>query len=241
MNIQQPRTRTEHGFGRLRAAGAALVVVLAAIAVLDASLPATASGASSEAGPSMSVASVRAAPRLPELASRVDEVESGWAELSAYYDAQVAPVERVLLRYRGDTALVRRIAVALVREARNIGVEPGILLAVLLVENPWLEPTIRSPVGAVGLMQVMPFHEGSWPECGADLEDIDSNICHGARIFEMYWHRSDGDLDRTLLRYNGCVSGSNTPNCHQYPKQVLAYAGRASLSWMSGSPGAGSP
>ena len=26
-----------------------------------------------------------------------------------------------------------------------------------------------------------------------------------------------------LLHYNGCVSGSNTPNCHSYPAKVKKY------------------
>jgi len=30
-----------------------------------------------------------------------------------------------------------------------------------------------------------------------------------------------------LLRYNGCVRGRNTPNCHLYDDKVLRHAGRA--------------
>ncbi len=86
-------------------------------------------------------------------------------------------------------------------------------------------------------MQVMPFHAGSWSACGNDLEDVDSNVCHGARIFAHYYRSSGGNLDRALLRYNGCVNGTNTPDCHQYPNHVFAHAGRASvLTWLGEGP-----
>jgi soluble lytic murein transglycosylase-like protein len=108
------------------------------------------------------------------------------------------------------------------------------LLAVLLVENPWLETGARSSVGAQGLMQVMPFHRGKWRACAPRLDDIESNICHGAQIFAAYLSEEKGNMDRALLRYNGCVKGTNTPNCHQYPTHVYARAGRASLiAWRS--------
>lgn len=172
-------------------------------------------------------------PDIAELADRVNRVAGGWAELSEYYDATIAPIERVLHSYSRDTALVEHISLALVREAKKVDLEPRLLLAVLLVENPWLDPDIRSPVGAIGLMQVMPLHRGGWPECGSDLEDVDANICHGARIFAHYYERSNRNLDRALLRYNGCVNGTNTPDCHQYPNHVFAHAGRASVTtWL---------
>ncbi len=241
MSIERRQARTGTIPVRLGKAGALGVVSLSIMAALNAGLPAgevEVVGVAEAAEP----ADRESVSRIPALAARVEEVSEGWAQLSAYYEEEVAPIERVLLRYRADTALASQIAVALVREAREVEVQPRLLLAVLLVENPWLEPAIRSPVGAIGLMQVMPVHQGAWPECGSDLEDVDSNICHGARIFAMYWDRSNGDLDRALLRYNGCVNGTNTPNCHQYPNHVFANAGRASvLSWMTGSPGAGSP
>lgn len=178
---------------------------------------------------------------LAALEGRVEGVRRGWAELAAYYESEVAPIERVLRRYHADEELTGRVASALVREARAAGLEPRLLLAVLLVENPWLDPTIRSSVGAVGLMQVMPVHQGGW-SCGRDLEDIDTNVCLGARVFAHYLDRTGGDLERALLRYNGCVTGSNTPDCHLYPGRVLARAGRASvLAWFGQGSPAGSP
>ena len=177
---------------------------------------------------------------LADLEMRVEQVSGALEAMSEYYQAEVAPIRRVLLRYRDDPRLAERVAVALVREANEVGIEPRLLLAVLLVENPWIDPDIRSPVGAIGLMQVMPLHRGAWSDCEPDLEDIDANICHGARIFAHYFGRSNGNIEKALLRYNGCVRGTNTPNCHQYPYHVFARAGRASvLAWLDTGPSAG--
>ena len=135
----------------------------------------------------------------------------------------------MLLHYKNDPRLVRRIATALVTESRRSNVSPDILLAVLLVENPWLDPDARSPVGARGLMQVMPLHRGHWKACPQDLDSIEGNICYGAQIFRDYVRVSDGDMEKALLRYNGCVNGTNTPNCGNYPNTVFARAGRAAF------------
>ena len=147
--------------------------------------------------------------------------------MEGFYQSRVAPIERILLRFNDDRELVWRIAFALVREGESAGVDPRVLVSVLLVENPWLDPEARSFVGAQGLMQVMPFHAGEWGCASDDLADLDSNICHGARIFARYFEQTGGDVDRALLRYNGCVRGTNTPDCHTYPYHVYARAGEA--------------
>ncbi len=162
------------------------------------------------------------------LSSRVMQVSAAYERVEESYERDVAPIERVLLQYRDEPGLVRRIAVSLVREGRNTGIEPRLLLAVLLVENPWLNPRAESFVGARGLMQVMPIHQGQWG-CGTSLDDVASNICHGAKIFASYLKSEKGNVERALLRYNGCVRGTNTPNCHTYPNHVFARAGRASI------------
>jgi hypothetical protein len=77
-------------------------------------------------------------------------------------------------------------------------------------------------------MQVMPLHRGKWRPCPPRLDDIDANICHGARIFANYVKEQGGNVEQALLRYNGCVNGTNTPNCGQYANYVFARFGRAS-------------
>jgi soluble lytic murein transglycosylase-like protein len=173
-------------------------------------------------------------------AATMAEVESRTAVLSrelalaeAYYASDVEPVEGILRPFSPDAAWVRRVSLALAREGHRAGIDPRVLAAVVLVENPWLDPGIASSQGAVGLMQVMPFHAGKWGCESTDLTDPDTNVCHGARIFRSYLERSGGDIDRALLAYNGCVRGLNTPNCNLYPSHVYSSAGRAALrSWL---------
>jgi len=167
-------------------------------------------------------------PVVAVLEERVARVNAAYGQVERLYEAEVAPIERVLLQYRNEPDLVRRIAVSLTRAGRANDIEPRLLLAVLLVENPWLNPGAESFMGARGLMQVMPMHRGKWG-CGESLEDVDSNICHGAKIFASYMKSENGNVERALLRYNGCVRGTNTPNCHTYPNHVFARAGRASI------------
>jgi soluble lytic murein transglycosylase-like protein len=213
------------------ASGATLVATGLLVGTLYAGAPAE--SLASVDGAREAVPASAPGPAVDELESRVQRVTAAWGELAEYYRDRVAPIERVLLRYGAAPELAERTAVALVRESNGVGLDPRLLLAVLLVENPWLDPTIRSPVGAVGLMQVMPFHRGHWDGCEPDLEDVDANICHGVRIFAQYFRDTGGNVERALLRYNGCVRGTNTPNCHQYPYHVFARAGQASvLAWL---------
>lgn len=171
---------------------------------------------------------------LETLEARSTALAGSLGELEVWYRDDVVPVEQVLQPFHEDERWVRRLSLALVREARQVDMDPRVLASVLLVENPWLDPTARSPQGAVGLMQVMPFHAGGWGCASADLTAVEANICHGARIFAHYLDRHDGDIDRALLAYNGCVRGINTPNCHTYPGHVYARAGRAAFQrWLS--------
>lgn len=163
------------------------------------------------------------------LIDRAGVVVEHLKNVDAVYEAEVAPLAAVITQYRNDKRLARRIATSLVREGRRAGVRSDVLLAVLLVENPWIEPSARSPVGARGLMQVMPGHRGQWRACPTSLDDIESNICYGAQIYRQYLREEDGDVSRALLRYNGCVNGTNTPNCGSYPALVFARIQRANI------------
>jgi len=135
------------------------------------------------------------------------------------------PLEEYLGLYSDDRLLVRRISRAVLREAARQQVPPSLITAVLLTENTSLRPEATSSVGALGLMQVMPFHAGARLCNSDDLVDVDSNICHGTLILARNL-RATQTSTAALLRYNGCVRGTNTPDCGRYPSIVLARASR---------------
>ena len=140
--------------------------------------------------------------------------------------AAIVDIGEVLNQYTHDRALAFRIADALVAQADKEHIDPALLVGVLLTEDATLDPHARSSVGARGLMQVMPLHGGKWGCGSSDLFDVESNICHGVQILKA---ALDGSPNTrvALLRYNGCVRGRNTPNCHLYDDKVLRHAGRA--------------
>jgi soluble lytic murein transglycosylase-like protein len=133
------------------------------------------------------------------------------------------PLARIFFSRTKERAMSERIARAIVKEANYLEVEPSLLAGVLLTENAPLDASARSSQGAIGLMQVMGFHAGEYDCDSDDLLQVEANICHGARVFGYYLKRT-GNVRRALLRYNGCVSGTNTPNCRRYPTKVLRNA-----------------
>ena len=90
---------------------------------------------------------------------------------------------------------------------------PDLILALMDVESRF-DPWAVSPVGAVGLMQVMPF----WPrQLGMEnqLVRVAPNIRMGCEILRYYLRMENHDWTRALARYNGSV-GRNT-----YPALVM--------------------
>ena len=132
---------------------------------------------------------------------------------------------RAIARRTRNPAMAERAAWAVTREAGRIRVSPSLLAAVLLIENRQLDSAAVSSQGAIGMMQVMPIHAGSYGCGSADLTNVDANICHGARILHLYLMRSRS-VTVALRRYNGCVRGANTPRCSRYPVRVLQTAAR---------------
>ena len=105
--------------------------------------------------------------------------------------------------------------------------------AILQTAKATLDPNARSSVAARGLMQVMPFHAGKWKECPSNsLTDIASNICYGTSILAQYIKRAPS-VQSALQHYNGCVHGTNTPNCSTYSGKVLKYADKAASQMLN--------
>jgi soluble lytic murein transglycosylase-like protein len=166
---------------------------------------------------------------VSELSSRTEAVQSGFNAVEDLYRQRVRGVERFIYSRRHDARLARRIAWAVVLEADRQDLPVDLALGILLVENPEFKPSARSPVGATGLAQVMPFHSGKWKPCGKHLDDIEDNLCTGFAIFRHHLREFHGDTERALLAYNGCVRGTNTPDCQQYGRWVLEKLGRTRM------------
>jgi len=75
---------------------------------------------------------------------------------------------------------VRRISVAIVRNSEKYGLDPMLVSQVLWVESG-ARPWVRSPLGAIGLMQVMP-HMAEPLHLAGSLASIESNIEAGCWI-----------------------------------------------------------
>ena len=126
-----------------------------------------------------------------------------------------------------DSARAGELATYAVREAYLRNIPPALVFGVLLTENDEFKSRARSNVGAVGLMQVYPkvWTHSLGKLFGTNLRDDETNIQYGVYILGSLLHeRSKSGADyavRTgLLRYNGCVRGRNTKNCHRYPDMV---------------------
>lgn len=131
----------------------------------------------------------------------------------------------------GKVDMRRALALAdvAVREAYRRKVPPALVLGVMLTENDEIKSTARSRQGALGLMQI---HPGPWRKnlgalFGTNLRNDTTNLRYGVFILGHLSRRTPrGNVDSmttwetALLRYNGCVRGTNTPDCRRYPELV---------------------
>ncbi|MBA3889164.1 MAG: transglycosylase SLT domain-containing protein [Gemmatimonadaceae bacterium] len=130
------------------------------------------------------------------------------------------------------------IAFFAVRESYERGIPPALIFGVMLTENAQFLSRATSNVGAVGLMQIYPkvWLKALSGKFGPDLENDEVNMKYGVYILEEYLKPKEGQgLERTqvtkgLLRYNGCVRGTNTPNCKTYPDKIERYVERDAKS-----------
>lgn len=177
--------------------------------------------------------------RLSLLSATPDEKlmrDNPWSRLS-FHDALRTPA---FLRDRHAFALdlvatgkvnfprAIRLADVAVREAYRRQVPPALVLGVLLTENTEIKSSARSRQGALGLMQI---HPGPWRSAlgelfGRNLRNDTTNLRYGVYILSHLARRATDTPEgaeqwRTaLLRYNGCVRGTNTRDCHRYPDVV---------------------
>jgi len=87
-------------------------------------------------------------------------------------------------------------------EATRAGLSPELVLAVIDIESAF-NPFAISPVGARGLMQVMPFWLKEIGRPGDSLFRVQTNLRYGCTILKFYLDKERGNLNLALRRYNG--------------------------------------
>jgi hypothetical protein len=129
-----------------------------------------------------------------------------------------------------DPARADTVAYYAVRESYVRGIPPAVVFGVMLTENSRFVSKALSNVGAVGLMQVYPkvWLKALAKKFGTDLATDSTNLKYGVYILSTYiktdrGKAAQGAVDKGLLHYNGCVRGTNTPQCHNYPNKVAGY------------------
>jgi len=150
-------------------------------------------------------------------------------------------VQDLLRTGRMSPARADMIARVAVTEAYKRKIPPALVLGVMLIENPDFKSRARSRVGATGLMQVMPRPWRSLrAKFGNDLTNDRVNVQYGVFILHAFGKEVDRALGpeasyrKMLLRYNGCVRGTNTPGCARYPDQVRRHVERSAQALCAG-------
>jgi len=134
------------------------------------------------------------------------------------------PAQRVLVeylsrRYYIAASQTERFVGAAHRAAREVGLDPLLVLAVISVESRF-NPIAESVMGARGLMQIIPkYHLAKLDEFGGEdaVLDPESNILVGAQILQEYVYRT-GTLEAGLQTYNGATRDGSA----QYAQRVMA-------------------
>ena len=134
------------------------------------------------------------------------------------------PAEAILVKHLSRRFLIaaqatEQIVGAAYRAAREVGLDPLLVLAVISVESRF-NPIAESVMGAKGLMQIIPkYHQAKLVEQGGEaaLLDPQANILMGARILQEYVYRT-GTLEAGLQYYNGALRDSSA----QYAQKVMA-------------------
>lgn len=120
--------------------------------------------------------------------------------------------------YVAASQTARFVAVAY-RAARDSGLDPLLVLAVISVESRF-NPIAESVMGAKGLMQIIPkYHHAKLDAYGGEeaVLDPESNIVVGTQILRDYVRRT-GTLQDGLQFYNGALWDASA----QYAQKVMA-------------------
>lgn len=99
-----------------------------------------------------------------------------------------------------NVSVDERIENAIEISSKKYGVDEKLIKAIIKVESNF-DPKVVSPVGAKGLMQLMP--ENCRDLGVSDPFNIEQNIDGGVRHIKEYLDRYKGNMEMALMAYNG--------------------------------------
>ena len=149
-------------------------------------------------------------PELRRMLKEAIESDSGFEDR---FDAQVwlLDMSRRLEKFIQEPKTRIELLKLIHYEARRVGIEPELVLAVIEVESRFDKFAI-SVSGARGLMQVMPFWLNEIGISDQNLFKIRTNLRMGCTILRYYMDMEPHDLGRALARYNGSLGKTIYPN-----------------------------
>lgn len=149
-------------------------------------------------------------PALRKLLKQAIESDSGFVDR---FDAQVwlLDMSRRLEKFVQSPETRIQMLKQVHYEAKRVGIEPELVLAVIEVESRFDEFAI-SVSGARGLMQVMPFWLNEIGISDQNLFKIRTNLRMGCTILRYYLDMEPDSLVRALARYNGSLGRTVYPN-----------------------------
>lgn len=141
----------------------------------------------------------------------VDEIDPDLMQVveAAPASAKLSPdLQRVKMyiakRYQVSAVAVEPLIASAQQTGRSVGVDPLLLVAVMAIESRF-NPFAESPMGAQGLMQVIPKWHPDKVDVKSDrsaMFDPETNIRVGALVLKEYI-QSTGSIERALQQYNG--------------------------------------
>ena len=122
------------------------------------------------------------------------------------------------------------------RDVATVWPVPVALVRAVIRQESNFDPRAKSPAGAIGLMQVMPFNAPKVGLTEGDLWNPKRNVLAGTRILAVLLQHYEGDLISALAAYNAKPRKlfAPLPNNGETPEYVRAvlryyrnYGGRA--------------
>lgn len=133
--------------------------------------------------------------------------------------AMAAALDQVAQRYRVSAEALQPVFEAAQAAGREWRVDPLLIIAVISIESRF-NPISQSPMGAIGLMQIIPrYHQDKLPKDAGSRAFFDpvTNVQMGARILQESIQRQGG-LMEGLQYYAGAIDDSE----QGYANKVIA-------------------